>query len=159
MDPGLSAGGAADWAYVGLKGFALMRGGLELVWSRRRIWFFWKSDVTYFGRLSVFVVMPKVSERAATVSFCPAHGPGVRKQMIPPLLRVMGAVGGEGNWIYRNFGGLRDSMLLLDVAAGTNYLGALNFDRYIPDCAYCAHMPLWRSAYYVGAFADLTCAC
>ncbi len=160
VDTGL-AKGADDWAYVKLRGLGLMHGGLQLIRSLRPIWLFFESDVTYFAWHSAFVVMPRMVERAATISFCPAHGPGVEKQLIPPLQQIMSVVPGEASWAYRNYGSLRDSMQPLDVAAGINTYGtySISFDRFVPDCAYCAHTNLWRSSYYVGSFGRLTGTC
>jgi len=152
-----------DYAYISVQGLGLMRGGLQLVYSRLPIWWFIEGEIQYLAVFSAFTVLPRMApDYTATVSFCPAHGPLATKELIEPIRSVMGGVDAPGEWMFRNRGAVRDGMKPLVKRDGLNFYPPETgdgVDRYIPDCSYCADFTLWDSAYFVGSFAGVTGEC
>lgn len=151
-----------NYALIRLSGLGLMRGGLQAIWAEKAIWFFWGGELTWFATSSLFVVMPRVTEYPATLSFCPARGQP--KDLSAPLTQLMdGAHKGDsrGFWAFRNVGGLRDSMQPLrhrDPASGAgsdvNVSPLDGLDLLVPDCDYCSDARFWWAAYYKGSLCE-----
>jgi len=144
-----------NYAIIGFHGLGIMRGGLEVVWSLQRIWWFIEGQIWPFGPFSAFTVVPQLTNYRATLSFCPAHGSLANLDLIPPLRKMMSTAvkdGNPGQWTLRNLGSYRESMQPLDVGAGKNVFYGPK-DVLVPDCDYCADIFFWSASAYVGSFS------
>eukprot|EP00291_Cryptomonas_curvata_P019827 CAMPEP_0172159236 /NCGR_PEP_ID=MMETSP1050-20130122/4849_1 /TAXON_ID=233186 /ORGANISM="Cryptomonas curvata, Strain CCAP979/52" /LENGTH=1554 /DNA_ID=CAMNT_0012828783 /DNA_START=129 /DNA_END=4793 /DNA_ORIENTATION=+ len=146
-----------EYAVIRITGLGMMNGGVQSIWSSKKIWFFWGGELTWFATSSLFVVMPTITEYQATISFCPAHGHGQIKDLSTPLMKIMDSAekgGSRGYWAFRNVGGLRDSMQPLQASSNMNRVDS--YDSFIPDCKYCADYRFWKAAFYVGSLCENT---
>ncbi|EKX33841.1 hypothetical protein GUITHDRAFT_147625 [Guillardia theta CCMP2712] len=144
-----------NYAIISFQGLGIMQGGLEVVWSLQRIWWFIEGQIWPFGPFSAFTVIPQLTKYPATVSFCPAHGSRANLDLTPPLRKMMSTAvkdGAPGQWTLRNLGSYRERMQPLDVVAGKNVFYAPK-DSLVPDCDYCADVFFWKSSAYVGSFS------
>jgi len=134
-----------DYAIISLRGAGIMRGGLQLMWTKNPIFWFWNCETQYFASLSLFQVYPKATNYVATISFCPAHLS--KRDLMPPLGKLMQKNDPQGFWVFRNLGSIRDSMTK-NLVSSPWY----PWDVNIPPCDYCGPVASWRSSFWVGSF-------
>ncbi len=138
----------------------MMKGGMQITWASKKVWFASGGTLDWLAVSTLSLLVPKVTSYAGTISFCPAHLVLLNGQdqetyandALSPLQDLMsqnGLISRHGSWAFRNVGGIRDSVVPVDV------------DKMSPSCfhqgftcPYCADISCWNAAYIAGSMCD-----
>ena len=159
---------------ISLKGIGIMRSGLQMIVSEKKVWLALGNWFSYYlalyGLFSWFTVMPIWQRHEATVALCPAHGyPYVRdkKNLVAPINAILaqaklGLKTPDADiWMMmRNLGGVQDSFTPKDYAEAIGVTTCCPWrDKMVPDCGYCSDPMYYQCTQRSGHFKGFTGKC